>query len=161
LKVKSPPLSLFGWINCASKPWLGIPLIVPGAQADVQAGDRVEVRWQMFRTQRDGEEPTQPGLPAPPPAQPLMPAPVYLPAVEITTEGAASGQVLLMNEFTRLIFDVFRDAAGAFSGYARIGYRLTKVDGRSGEAQLTWLAIDIQRPGSLVCTASGDVSTNK
>ncbi|MGC3891892.1 hypothetical protein [Pseudomonas urmiensis] len=148
----TPPLATnVGLVNCATKPWDGFTLTVPGRQTNVQAGDRAQLRWQMFRTLNDGTSSS--AQPAP---VPLMLAPEYLPAVDINLDRATNGQPLEMSasEFTRLIVKVFEAAGGPFRGYARIGYRLTKPDGRSAESQLSWLEVNLQRPVTgVVCTS--------
>lgn len=143
LTVTRPRLTPFQPIlNCATQPWLGITMTV-AQHADIQVRDRLELRWQLFRTQSDGVA-----------SQPLMPAPEYLAPIVVTQAGA---QTLQMNEFNRLIFDVFAAAGRVYTGYARIGYRLTKPDGRTVEAPLSWVPIDLQRASFVVCTPTGDV----
>lgn len=150
-RIQVPTRFLYpqGFITCEQTPWKGITFTIPGGQAVVQAGDRVELRWQLFRTLNDDASLA---------AQPLMPAPVYLAAVPITPEGAVRGQALVMDQFTSLIFDVFNKQKDMkFAGYARVGYRITKTDGQRFEAPLNWLRIDIERAVNVVCTATGDV----
>jgi len=129
--VSFPDATLWGWINCEAEPWKGIRVKIPGDAALLEAGDLIEMSWQLCRDQV-GQEP--------------ITEPVIFPPHELSAIEAADGVVLLMNRFVELVLPL-----GAEDGSANVGYRLSKLDGTPGVAPNKLLRISLGRPDGSIC----------
>lgn len=142
-RVSFPSANLWGWINCASAPWTGIPVFVPGAPLQLAAGDVVELSWQLFRG----------GLGT---GDPLTPE-VYLPGHPLSANEAREGVELRLTpqHFIDLVLNPLKEASSgdgqAAEGSANVAYRVTKGNGQSGLAIVAFINISLQRPGGAIC----------
>lgn len=134
--VTVPDANLSNYIACEQEPWNGVRVKIPGNAALLQAGDLVEMSWQLSLGET-GEQP--------------ITEHVYFPPHELSATEAVEGVILLMDRFTDLILPIQRQR-----GSANISYRLTKQDGTPGIAPIKRLRLDITVPGcSRPCDGSG------
>lgn len=123
-----PDASLWNWINCENEPWNGIRVKIPGNAVLLQAGDLIEMSWQLCRA-TTGEDPI---------TETVFFAPHTLTAAE-----AVDGVILVMDRFTELVLPL-----QMADGSANVGYRLTKLDGTPGIAPLKVVRISLVVPGN-------------
>lgn len=141
LPVEFPDATLWGWINCGTKPWNGIRISVPGNPGLWAVGDSVEVSWQLFRN-----------ITATAPLTDV----VYFPPIKLTTAAQVNnGFIFTMTRFADLVLQPLKraneaDGKGA-EGVAFVSYRVARTDGREGEAETETISISLQLPGGAIC----------
>lgn len=139
--VEFPDATMWGWINCESKPWNGIRISVPGNPRLWAVGDSVEVSWQLFRS-----------ITATAPLTDV----VFFDPIKLTTAAQVNnGFIFTMARFADLVLQPLKraneaDGRGA-EGVAFVSYRVTRTDGRGGEAETEKVSISLQRPGGAIC----------
>lgn len=138
-----PYVSLFGWINCDSLyskekplPPQGLPFFVPGPQDLLAAGDNVELSWQMCRD-KSGLDPISPIF--------------YFPPIPITAAGAQNGFNLYMSQIDTLIVEELKKGDNNMEGSVRVGYRVSKRDGRQRLANVEVFFVSLLSPGGARC----------
>ena len=127
--VTIPDATLYNYINCDHEPWNGIRVKIPGNALLLDAGDRIEMTWQLCR-KTTGEDP--------------MTEHVVLPPHELSATEAVEGVILLMDRFTELVLPLQME-----DGSANIAYRLTKADGTPGISANKVLRISLVKPGAV------------
>ncbi|UVJ43114.1 hypothetical protein NVV94_21450 [Pseudomonas sp. LS1212] len=127
-EVSFPDATLWGWVNCAVKPWEGIKVKVPGDAVRLSEGDLIELSWQLCRTE-NGEQPIEGA------------AHVFEKTLSATE--AIEGAVINVLPFDTLVLPL-----GLQDGSALASYRLTKADGTPGTAPAALLKISLVRPGA-------------
>lgn len=141
-----PGASLWGWVNCASTPWKGVDIHIPGDRERLAENDIVEASWQLFRdTVGEGA---------------ALTAKVYLAPYTLTARDAISGFNLQLPavRFRELLLDPLvrqhgQDKLGV-EGSAVVDYRVTKLNGRSGVSPVVTVSISLQKPGGGVCSGT-------
>lgn len=139
--VTFPDATLFGWINCNSRPWDGIRVHVP-VDVRMSPGDQVSLTWQLCR-QTNGEVP-MPGA--------LKTFSKTLNAQDLRGESIE----IRVEPFDTLVLPLWpasQPRPNNPDGSAQVGYTLQLVDGRFGIAPPTYVSISLTRPGaSKPCT---------
>lgn len=137
-----PYVSLFGWINCDSLyskkkplPPQGLPFFVPG-QDQLDAGDTIELSWQMCRD-KFGLDPISPIF--------------YFAALPIAAADAQNGLNLHMNRVDELIVEELKKGNSNMEGSVRVGYRVSKQDGRRGLSDVATFFVSLLSPGGMRC----------
>lgn len=134
--VTVPDANINNYIACEQEPWKGIRVKIPGNAALLEAGDQVEMSWQLSLG-GTGEQP--------------ITEHVYFPPHTLSASEAVEGVIVLMDRFTELVLPIQRR-----DGSANISYRVTKLDGTPGLAPIKRLRLDITVPGcSRPCDGSG------
>ena len=134
--VTVPDANINNYIACEQEPWKGIRVKIPGNAALLEAGDQVEMSWQLSLG-GTGEQP--------------ITEHVYFPPHTLSASEAVEGVIVLMDRFTELVLPIQRR-----DGSANISYRVTKQDGTPGLAPIKRLRLDITVPGcSRPCDGSG------
>lgn len=123
-----PDANIYNYIGCLQEPWKGIRVRIPGNAVLLEAGDLIEMSWQLCR-QTTGEDP--------------MTEHVFFPPHRLTATEAVEGVILLMDRFADLVLPLHIKP-----GSANVGYQLTKQDGTPGKAPYKTVRIDLGLPGN-------------
>ncbi|WP_110971793.1 hypothetical protein [Pseudomonas huaxiensis] len=127
-RVSFPDANLYGFISCINEPWKGIWIKIPGNPQLLEAGDKIQLSWQLSRG-IVGDRP--------------MFGHVLFPAVTLTQDQAQNGLNVLMDRFVDLVLPLPLE-----DGSANVTYHLSKVDGTPGIAPNRVLKISLVVPGS-------------